>query len=96
MSRTVGSKNKNTNSLEFTHSFREYWGKPEKLTMINDALEEALLNGGVRDALGAVTLVLKYVAIPLEKEVESDTAVKTAEMSKVDILEAIKNLKKEA
>lgn len=96
MARTVGSKNKNTNSTEFTHSFRAYWGQPEKLDMINDALEEAIVNGGVRDALSAVTLIMKYVAIPLEKEVETDTAIKTAEMSKVDILEAIKSIKKEA
>ena len=96
MARLVGSKNKNTNSTEFTTSFRAHWGKPEKLVMINEALEEAITNGGVRDALSAITLIMKYVAIPLEKEVESDTAIKTAEMSKLDILEAIKSIKKEA
>jgi len=95
MARLVGSKNKNTHSTEFTKTFREYWGNPEKVDLINNSLEDAIHNGGVRDALSAITLIMKYVAIPLEKEVESDTAIATAEMTKVDILAAIKNIKKD-
>lgn len=95
MARTVGSKNKNSNSLEFTYGFREYWGNPEKLEMVNRSLEDAIVNGGVRDALSAVTLIMKYVCVPLEKEVESDTAIETAQMNKIDIIEAIKNINKE-
>lgn len=94
MARTVGSKNKNSQSLMFTHGFRDYWNKPEKLALINDGLEEVVRDGGFRDRLAAATLILKYCAIPLEKEVETEAAVTVAEMSKTDILTAIKDLKK--
>lgn len=95
MARTVGSKNKNSQSLMFTHGFRDYWNKPEKLALVNEGLEEVVREGGFRDRLAAITLILKYNAIPLEKEVESETAISVAEMSKTDILDAIKDLKKE-
>lgn len=94
MARTVGSKNKNTNSAEFTKLFREHWGNNEKLDLVNAKLEEVIVDGGHRDALSAITLVLKYVALPMDKEVETDALVSQS-MDKSEILAAIKGLQKD-
>lgn len=93
MGRPIGAKNKNSQSLMFTHGFRDYWNKPEKLGLVNAGLEEIIVEGGFRDRIAAITLILKQVAIPLEKEIETDTAVDVANMNKTDILDAINKLK---
>lgn len=93
MARTVGSKNKNDTGAEFTKLLRTYWGKPDKVALINEKLEEVIVDGGHRDALSAIGTVLKYVAIPMEKEIDADIAVTTADKSRTEILEEIRKLK---
>lgn len=93
MARRVGSKNKNNNSIDVTNAIKEYWSKPEQIDKMHAALDDILTNGGYRDKLSVVTQIWKYIAIPAEKQLESDTLVE-ASMSKADVIEAIKSLKK--
>lgn len=93
MARTVGSKNKNASSLEATKLFQQHWSNPDMMEEINSKLLEVIRDGGHRDSLSAIQLILNKIVISADKQLDSDTAVETS-MSKEEVLEAIKNLKK--
>lgn len=94
MARTVGSKNKDNNSLVVTKLIQEYWSKPEQIMKCHEALEDILMNGGHRDRISVVSLIWKQIAIPAEKVLENETAVEVS-MSKEDVINAINSLKKD-
>lgn len=92
MARPIGSTNRFKDSINVTQMFQEYWGQPEKQELLNAKLLDTITNGGYRDSLSAITMILRYTAIPAEKQLESDTAA-NASLSKEEMLQAIKDLK---
>ncbi len=92
MARTVGSKNKNSNSLSMTKLFQEYWSSPDKMQVLNDKLWSIVIEGGTRDSLAAINLIYSKGVISADKQLESDTAVNTLS-SKNEVLDAINRLR---
>lgn len=93
MARPKGSKNKNkVKGSEITELLQQYWGNPQKIMKLNVRLADIIENGAHKDSIKAMEVVLKYIAVTADKEMEVESNAQNTR-DKNEIIDAIHSIK---
>lgn len=89
--RPKGSRNQTT--VNVTRAIQDVWSDPNKIHLIHSKLEDVLTGSSNKDALKAIEILLKYVAVTADKLLEIETMTENT-VDRESQLERIKQLTK--